>query len=193
MKKTPRRQKPAAKEAPAASSTAARTRARKTAPKPPAKKRPAKKRAPAAVPTAEQPPEGLTAYWLGVWRHALKILKEQGTWKWEQRPLLDEYVYALVAAEQARVGFGWLEHLTEVIAADEVQWNILEKIAGGLPTHWDRHTKRAAALAEKLILTPDSQSRLVRTPAPKAESTPTEEAAPSETPYFGNHLRVVES
>lgn len=53
---------------------------------------------------------------------------EQGTWAWELKPLLDEYVYALRAAEAAR--------------------------DGGLPTQWDRHTKRAAALADQLVLTP---------------------------------------
>lgn len=81
-----------------------------------------------AVPTAERPPEGLDAYWLGAWRHALKTLKEQGTWAWEQKPLLDEYVLALVASASARNQ-----------GADSV---------------WDKHSKRASALADQLALTP---------------------------------------
>lgn len=81
----------------------------------------------ARVPTAETPPKGLDAYWLGVWRHALKTLKAQGTWEWELRPLLDEYVMALAYARVARE-------------------------AGEHPT-WDRHAKRAASLADQLALT----------------------------------------
>lgn len=104
-------------------------------------------------PTAERPPTGLTAYWLGVWRCALKTLQDQGTWAFEQRPLLDEYVYALVAAEQARIGFGWLEQLGDV-ACEPVDFVMLAKIAGGLPAQWNTHTKRAAALADQLMLTP---------------------------------------
>src|SRR5690242_20561875 len=53
----------------------------------------------ASVPTAERPPQGLNAYWLGAWRCALAVLKEQGTWAWEQKPLLDEYIFALRGAE----------------------------------------------------------------------------------------------
>lgn len=108
-------------------------------------------------PTAERPPEGLNAYWLGVWRHALKVLKERKTWAWEQRPLLDEYVYALIAAEDARKGLAWLDHLEETVATDEIDWLVLRTIATGLPTQWDRHTKRAAALADQLALTPRGQ------------------------------------
>jgi hypothetical protein len=32
------------------------------------------------TPTAERPPRGLDANWLGVWRHALKTLQKQGSW-----------------------------------------------------------------------------------------------------------------
>lgn len=112
----------------------------------------------AGSPTAERPPQGLSAYWLGVWRHALKTLKDQGSWAWEQKPLLDEYVYALMEAERARVGFGWLDAL-EHYARDaddlpQIAWTTLGQIASSLPTQWDRHTKRAAALADQLALTP---------------------------------------
>lgn len=79
------------------------------------------------IPTAETPPAGLNAYWLGCWRHALKVLKGQGTWAWELKPLLDEYVFALVGAEQARL-------------EDE-------------PARWDKHAKRASLLADQLALT----------------------------------------
>lgn len=108
-------------------------------------------------PTAERPPGALSAYWMHVWEHALKVLKEQGSWAWEQKPLLDEYVYALMGAEQARTGFKWLDAL-EQYAADadelpEIAWSTLGKIASGLPVQWDRHTKRAMALADQLALT----------------------------------------
>lgn len=80
------------------------------------------------IPTAETPPAGLDAYWLGVWRHVLKVLKEQGTWAWEQRPLVDEYVFALAYARVAR---------------DEQEMKV-----------WDTLAKRAASLADQLALTP---------------------------------------
>jgi hypothetical protein len=109
------------------------------------------------VPTAERPPEGLDAYWLGVWRHALKQLQAQESWAWEQKPLLDEYVFALKGAEDARKGFKWLDAL-EVYAENtedlpEIAWTTLSRIAGGLPAQWDKHTKRAMALADQLALT----------------------------------------
>jgi hypothetical protein len=110
-------------------------------------------------PTAERPPSGLSSYWTHVWDHALSVLKEQGTWAWEQKPLLDEYVHALRGAEQAREGFAWLEHLEEAVASEEIDWIVLRQIAGALPTQWDRHTKRAAALADVLLLTPLAQKK----------------------------------
>jgi hypothetical protein len=111
------------------------------------------------VPTAEKPPKGLNAYWLGVWRHALKTLKEQGTWAWEQRPLLDEYVYAMKAAQEARQGFDWLDALESYAKANASEmelpdWRALAQITSALPTMWDKHAKRAAALADQLALTP---------------------------------------
>jgi len=109
------------------------------------------------VPTAERPPEGLSAYWLGVWRHALKQLQDQDSWAWEQKPLLDEYVYALKGAEDARKGFRWLDALEEYAddadGLPEIAWTVLRQIAGGLPSQWDKHTKRAMALADQLALT----------------------------------------
>jgi hypothetical protein len=70
----------------------------------------------------------LDAYWLGVWRHALKVMKEQGSWAWELRPLLDEYVFALVEAQVFR--------------------------GRGEDSKWDRATRRAGVLADQLALTP---------------------------------------
>jgi hypothetical protein len=87
------------------------------------------------------------------------VLKDQDTWAWEQKPLLDEYVFALRAAEDARQGFAWLDHLEESVASEEIDWIVLRQIAGALPTQWDRHTKRAAALADVLILTPAARKR----------------------------------
>jgi hypothetical protein len=105
-------------------------------------------------PTCERPPSGLNSYWTHVWDHALKVMRDQGTWAWELKPLLDEYVFALKGAEDARVGFGWLDHLKESVASEDVDWLVLRQVAGALPTQWDRHTKRAAALADALVLTP---------------------------------------
>ena len=110
-------------------------------------------------PTAERPPSGLDSYWTHVWDHALKVLKEQDTWAWELKPLLNEYVYALKGAADARDGFAWLEHLEESVASEDINWIVLQRIAGGLPTQWDRHTKRASALAETLLLTPAARRR----------------------------------
>ena len=73
-------------------------------------------------------PGGIGAEFSSVWRLALKALEDQGTWQPQMRPLLDEYAFALEAAETARL-------------ADE-------------QTQWDRHVKRAAALADQLALTP---------------------------------------
>jgi hypothetical protein len=116
------------------------------------------------APTAETPPPGLNAYWLGVWRHVLTVLKEQGTWAWEQRPLVDEYVFALKAAEDARRGFDWLDSL-EKYAEDaddlpEIAWTVLRQIATGLPGMWDKHSKRASGLADQLALTPRGRKPL---------------------------------
>jgi hypothetical protein len=104
-----------------------------------------------AVPVAERPPRGLDARWLGVWRHALKCLREQGSWRWEQAPLLAEYVYALRAADDAREGFAWLDRVGE-LAEEPVDFQALAKVASGLPNVWDRHVRRAQALADQLAL-----------------------------------------
>jgi hypothetical protein len=111
-------------------------------------------------PTTERPPKGLNAYWVGAWRAALKVMQDQGTWAPELKPLLDEYIFALRAAEATRDGFAWLDHLEEAVASEEIDWLVLRQIATGLPAQWDRHTKRAAALAEVLVLTPKARRAL---------------------------------
>ncbi len=80
------------------------------------------------VPTLEKAPGGLSEPWLGYWRVTIKQLKEQGTWKVSQRPLLDSYVFALRGAERARLA--------------------------GEAVAWDRHAKRASFLADLLAITP---------------------------------------
>ncbi len=110
-------------------------------------------------PTAERPPKGLGPDWHHVWDHAVKVLKDQGTWTWELSPLLAEYVFALKAAQEAREGFKWLDALEEYADQErgdlpDIAWTVLRQIAGSLPTQWDRHAKRAAALADQLALTP---------------------------------------
>lgn len=91
--------------------------------------------------------------WLQVWRNTLAELKELGVWAPHVRPLLDEYIWALKGAEDARNGFAWLDHLEGSVASEEIDWIVLGKVAGGLPMAWDRHVKRAAALADQLALT----------------------------------------
>lgn len=107
-----------------------------------------------SVPTAERPPEGLSAYWLGVWRHALKVLKEQGTWAWEQRPLLDEYVFALREARVSR-------ELAEVDPYHPTTAGSLQPHPGFVQA--DRAARRAVLLAGTLKLTPEEQRKLVAT------------------------------
>ena len=87
------------------------------------------------VPTLEKAPGGLKEPWLGIWRATLKQLQEQDTWQVAQRPLLDEYVLALRAAANARTS-------AESAVA------------------WDKHSKRALALADALGLTPKAQKAL---------------------------------
>ncbi len=105
-----------------------------------------------AISSVERPP-GLPAPWLDVWRGALKAMKEHGTWAPAMRPLLDEYVFALRAASDAREGFAGLDRLEDAAASEEIDWVALRQVATGLPVQWDRHVKRAAALADQLGLT----------------------------------------
>lgn len=82
----------------------------------------------APKPAAERCPEGLDSDHVHVWDHAIKTLKALELWSWELSPLLREYVRALQRAD-------WAHRNDE-------------------PTEWDRHAKRAAALADQLALTP---------------------------------------
>lgn len=91
----------------------------------------------------DQPPEGMSAWWTDVYRGALKALRAQGSWAAEQKPLLDEYVRALCDAGVAR--------------------------AGDDGAAYDRHVKRAMALADQLALTPRGRKAAgVGEPAGKA-------------------------
>ena len=78
--------------------------------------------------TPLKPPSALAAERQAFWTRCLKHLQEQGTFDYPQRALLDEFVLALNAASDAR--------------------------EDGRDTDWDRHTKRASALADQLALTP---------------------------------------
>lgn len=100
------------------------------------------------IPVAETPPFGLTAYWLGVWRHALKVMKEQDSWAWEQKPLLDEYVAALVEAEGAR-------QLAKEDPYHETEKGLLHPHPGFAQA--DRASRRAVVLAGTLLITPEAQ------------------------------------
>ena len=75
-----------------------------------------------------KPPGSLPAERGRYWSRCMKVLVEQGSWDYPQRALLDEFVLALVAADDAR--------------------------EDGRGTDWDRHAKRASAFADQLALTP---------------------------------------
>jgi phage terminase small subunit len=77
---------------------------------------------------AEKDPEGLPQPWFGLWRQALKAMKDQESWTPEQRPLLDLYIAALRLAGEAADDEREIDH--------------------------DRHAKRASSLADQLALTP---------------------------------------
>lgn len=118
------------------------------------------------VPHIEKCPKGLGASWSATWRLTRDELKEAGTFSASMRPLLDEFVFALKAAEEARVGFRWLDSLEDYAERDpndnlpEIAWTVLRQIATGLPTVWDKHAKRASALADQLGLSPKAQRAL---------------------------------
>lgn len=125
----------------------------------------------AGTPTAERPPQGLSAHWLGVWRHAIKTLKAQKSWAWEQAPLLAEYVYALREADTARA-------LAECDPYHRTEQGLLHVHPGF--TQADRAVKRAEGLAKTLKLTPEEQAKLRKAQPeviePKA-NTPADEMA----------------
>jgi hypothetical protein len=127
------------------------------------------------TPTAERPPVGLSADWLGVWRHALKVMKQQESWTWEQAPLLAEYVYALREAKTAR-------ELAESDPFHQTDQGLLHPHPGFAVA--DRCVKRAAQLAKLLRLTHEEQEKLRKAraakpevPTPKKAKTAAEEFA----------------
>lgn len=115
----------------------------------------------AGTPTAERPPRGLDANWLGVWRHALKTMKAQQTWTWEQAPLLAEYVYALREAEDERDNARSQPYR-------ETDQGLMHPHPGFSIS--DRAVKRANALAKTLRLTHEEQEKLRKSRAGKDES-----------------------
>jgi hypothetical protein len=120
------------------------------------------------VPSIEKCPSGLDPKWSATWRLTRDELKEAGTFSASMRPLLDEFVFALKAAEEARIGFRWLDSLEQYAEASdpddlpEIAWTVLRQIATGLPVVWDKHAKRASALADQLGLSPKAQRALGR-------------------------------
>lgn len=117
------------------------------------------------VASIEKCPAGLDPKWSATWRLTRDELKEAGTFSASMRPLLDEFVFALKGAEDARIGFGWLDALEIYASENESEmeipdWRALAQISGSLPTQWDKHAKRASALADQLGLSPKAQRSL---------------------------------
>lgn len=115
------------------------------------------------LPAAETPPQGLSAHWLGVWRHCIKVAKRQKTWTWEQAPLLVEYIEALREADTARS------------QAKDDPWHETEQ--GLIHPHpgfaiADRSAKRAQSLAKTLCLMPAEQEALRKSRAKLPEPDP---------------------
>lgn len=103
-------------------------------------------------PAYERPPTKIGAHWTRVWDGALKVLKDQGTWSAEQKPLLDEYVLALKEVADAREAAAGEPYKTSV-------HQLLHAHPGWQQA--DRSLKRALALAEVLVLTPKAQDALL--------------------------------
>jgi len=114
----------------------------------------------AGKPSAERPPAGLSAHWTHTWTHALKVLKAQGTWAWEQKPLLDEYVFALRESQTAR-------ELAEADPYHETDKGLLHPHPGFAQA--DRAARRALVLADALKLTPEQQRKLGTTSSDEPE------------------------
>lgn len=104
-----------------------------------------------AAARAPKAPAALEASWKRVWRHALAVMREQGTWADEQGPLLDEYVLALREAAVARGA-------AEADPYHETEKGLLHPHPGFAIA--DRAARRAVVLAEQLVLTPKAQRQL---------------------------------
>ena len=96
----------------------------------------------------ERPPDELDGWWLAVWRHALRVLKAQESWEREQRPLLDEYVFALRESTVQR-------QAAEADPYHETDKGLLHPHPGFVIS--DRAARRAVLLADALLLTPESR------------------------------------
>ena len=85
------------------------------------------------VTTLEKAPNGLHEPWLGIWRASLRAMQAQGTWNPALRPLLDLYIFALAAAEQARAaGYNMLLWTTAVEDIDGLEELTQQEIANEL-------------------------------------------------------------
>ena len=97
---------------------------------------------------AESPPTGLRAPYLALWKGCLEALKRQGTWTPDQKPLLDDYVFAVRQS---------VEHQQ---LAEEAPFTVTEQ--GRVYAHpgfalADQAAKRAVLLADSLILSPKAK------------------------------------
>lgn len=101
---------------------------------------------------SDRPADGIDrSPWRNLWEGCQRQLKEQGTWQEQQKPLLDQYVFAVKEA---------LEHRA---LADEQP--TAEHADGRVYLHpgfasADRAVKRAASLADLLGLTPKARKAL---------------------------------
>ena len=127
----------------------------------------------ARTPDIEKPPGGLKEPYLGMWRLALKHLKETGLWQWTLRPLLDEYIFALRTAREHRaiaqdavqtiVHYkGRPDEYAETLPAGtrRSRESDLDSLHPGFASA-DREIKRAVQLAGELGITPKAQQALV--------------------------------
>ena len=104
-----------------------------------------------SVPTVERPP-GVREPYLGMWRYALKCMKESGAWDPALRPLLDEMIHCWRLANEHRA------------RAEAEGWAVnresgLEHAHDGFKSAL-AHTARAIALADALGLTPKAKKAL---------------------------------
>lgn len=94
------------------------------------------------------PPQHFSERWRRVWRHTLAYLQQRGSWRDDQRPLLDEYVEALREAAIAKTA----------ARADPYR----QTSSGSLQAHpgfaqADRAARRAVLLAGALRLTAETE------------------------------------
>jgi phage terminase small subunit len=127
----------------------------------------------ARTPDVEKPPGGLKEPYLGIWRYALKHLKESDLWRPTLRPLLDEYAFALRTARAHRLLAETTVQIITHYKGREDEW--IEELPPGVRRNResdldslhpgfasaDREIKRAIAIAAELGITPKAQQALV--------------------------------